>query len=68
MTMLTVNIKHNVYGEDRIYPACEKSKVFARIAGRKTLTAETIALIKQLGYGFELSRGDELKRILEKTL
>lgn len=46
---ITVQIKNN-YGTEAIYPACSDSQAFARIAGTKTLTRETIALIKTLGY------------------
>ncbi len=46
---ILVTIKQ-VYGEDKIYPACEKAEVFARMTGCKTLTARTIDYIKQLGY------------------
>lgn len=40
----------NVYGVDKIYPVCENGKVFAQIAGTKTLTTDTIAKIRKLGY------------------
>lgn len=40
----------NVYGEFRVYPACEVSKMFADIAGTKTLTDRSIRKIKELGY------------------
>jgi hypothetical protein len=46
---ITVEIKNN-FGNEAIYPACEKSRVFAEIAGTKTLTRETIEKIKSLGY------------------
>lgn len=48
---MTVNVTiKNIYGQDKIYPACEKSKVFAELAGTTTLTPASIALIKKLGY------------------
>lgn len=47
---ITVQVK-NVYGEDKVYPVCEKAKLFAEIAGTKTLTESTLKKIKQLGYG-----------------
>lgn len=50
---IKVEIK-NVYGNETIYPLCEAGRTFARIAGTKTLTRETIALIKQLGYSIEV--------------
>jgi hypothetical protein len=43
-----VNVK-NVYGNTLYYPACEKSKIFAEIAGSKTLTLDTIEQIEKLG-------------------
>ena len=44
--------KKNVYGVERVYPVCNKSKLFARISGNKTLLEEDRKLIKQLGYTF----------------
>ncbi len=46
---LIVQIK-NIYGVNRIYPVCEKSKTFSRIAGLKTLQSTTIDEIIKLGY------------------
>ena len=40
----------NVYGQDLVYPACSKSKLFAEIAGTTTLTPETLSKIMFLGY------------------
>jgi len=40
----------NVYGQDLVYPACSKSKLFAQIAGTTTLTSETLSKIMFLGY------------------
>ena len=40
----------NNYGNEVIYPICDDAQVFASIAKAKTLTAETIAAIKRLGY------------------
>ena len=45
---ITVEIK-TIYGVDKIYPACEVSRTFAKIAGTKTLTIETLEHIKSLG-------------------
>ena len=55
---LIVQIK-NIYGVDRIYPVCEKSKIFSRIAGLKTLQQPVIDEIKKLGYKIE-TRGEKL--------
>lgn len=46
---LIVEVK-NVYGVPRVYPVCDKSKGFARIAGLKTLSAEVMEEIKKMGY------------------
>jgi hypothetical protein len=42
--------KKNVFGVERIYPVCNKAKLFAAISGNKTLLPEVIELIKKLGY------------------
>jgi hypothetical protein len=55
---LIVEIK-NIYGVNRIYPVCEKSKSFSRIAGLKTLQPTVIDEIKKLGYKIE-TRGEKL--------
>lgn len=49
MNTITVEIK-NVFGNERIYPVCPQAKLFARLAGHKTLTRDTIDLIKKMGY------------------
>lgn len=43
-----------------VYPACDKAKAFANIAGTKTLTFETIQEIKNLGYDVCLNYRDKL--------
>ena len=40
----------DVYGKITVYPVCDKAKVFASIAGTKTLTDSTLMYIKKLGY------------------
>ena len=40
------------YGQRRIVPMDNTGKILAKIAGTKTLTAETIELSKMLGYTF----------------
>lgn len=51
---IQVEIK-NVYGKELIYPICASAKTFADIADTKTLTFETIQLIKRLGYTIEIN-------------
>jgi hypothetical protein len=53
---ITVKVK-TVYGNDLIYPVCEKAKAFVTIQGGKTLTSRTIGtLIDKLGYEIKLDR------------
>ena len=49
---LTILTKTN-YGTMTYYPACEKSKLLAEIAGTKTLTVDTLKKAYALGYRFE---------------
>ena len=42
--------KKSVYGNQLIYPVCNKAKLFANISGNKTLLPEVIECIKKLGY------------------
>jgi len=52
---LTVR-KESAWGNVRIVPVCETSKLLARLAGTKTLTDEAVRIAKELGYTFELER------------
>ena len=45
--------KKSVWGTERIYPICEKSKLFTRLVGQKTLDKSAIEIIRQLGYDFK---------------
>ena len=38
------------FGNQRIFPACEKAELFCSIAGTATLTDAAIKAIKALGY------------------
>lgn len=44
----------NVYGNETIYPVCDKAKTFASMVGQKTLTRDNIEHIKKLGYSVEV--------------
>ena len=46
---IKVSIK-NVYGNELIYPECDKAKAFAKISGRKTISEDHIELIQSLGF------------------
>lgn len=45
--------KRSVYGNDLVYPICDKAKLFAEIAEQKTLTPRVLMLIQSLGYSLE---------------
>lgn len=53
---IIVRITQN-YGTEVIYPACQNAFLFARIADTKTLTLDTIAKIKALGYKVTVQQG-----------
>ena len=57
---ITIEIKTQ-YGQTVAHPVCCKSKLFARIAGTKTLTLETLKSIKALGYEIEQLAPELLK-------
>lgn len=40
----------NVYGVQNCYPACAKSRAFALLAKKKTLSTDDLRIIKSLGY------------------
>lgn len=42
------------FGNERIFPVCEKADLFASIAGTKTLTRSNIAYIKALGFDVDV--------------
>ena len=42
--------KKSVYGQELVYPVCEKAKRFAILTGQKTLSPGAIFQIKRLGY------------------
>lgn len=60
---ITVRIR-SVYGIETVYPACDHAKLFARIAGTKTLTTHALRDIRLLGYDIEAER--EEPRILAR--
>jgi hypothetical protein len=46
---VTIEIK-DVYGQAKVYPVCDRAKIFAGIAGTKTLLPPDIERIQLLGY------------------
>ena len=57
MMKVTIQVK-NVYGEDKVYPVCSNAKLFAEIAGTKTLTVDTLQRMKWLGVEFDYAPND----------
>jgi hypothetical protein len=43
-----------VFGNETVYPVCETAKLFAKIAGTKTLSPTALSSIKALGYEIEV--------------
>lgn len=55
MTINSIKVKEkSVYGNVLIYPACDKSNIFAGLIGKKTFTTRELDLIKALGFEIEL--------------
>ena len=52
---ITIRADKN-YGVETFYPACDQSKIFARIAGTKTLTRNTLRDVAALGYQIEIEQ------------
>jgi hypothetical protein len=50
---ITVTIK-SVYGQDRIYPVCDKAKALTKLTGNKTLSKADIETIKSIGFSVEI--------------
>jgi len=50
---IQVTIK-NIYGNQLIYPVCQKAKYFAELTKTKTFNKNDINTIKKLGFEIEL--------------
>ena len=46
---IKVQIK-SIYGNQHIYPACDKAEIFCKLVRQKTLTENDVKNIKALGY------------------
>jgi hypothetical protein len=60
ITKITIEIKSQ-YGQTVAHPVCCKAKLFAKIAGTKTLTMETLKNVRALGYEIEQLAPEPLK-------
>ena len=56
-----------VYGETKVYPVCPKAKLFAKIAGTKTLTRGVLEDIERLGYQLELVVNPKYLELINNT-
>jgi hypothetical protein len=56
---ITVKRK-NVYGNDLIYPVCDKAEGLTMLAATKTFTPYHIQVIKALGYKVVIEREEEV--------
>lgn len=52
----------SVFGQLKIYPICGCAKLFAEIAGTKTLTARNVRQIESLGYNIQSSADTDWTR------
>jgi hypothetical protein len=55
-------IGRTVYGNELVYPACEKARAFAQLMGKKTLSPFDLKVIKEsLGYSVKIAGGSPHK-------
>lgn len=52
---ITIEIR-DIYGIRTIYPHCQTAKLFARLAGTKTITRHALETIRALGYTVEVKQ------------
>lgn len=64
---ITIEIK-SIYGVFRAYPVCYDAELFASIAGTKTLTRDTLRLIKKLGYTIQNQVGTDCNDLIEMCI
>jgi len=61
---IVIEIK-NVYGVEKFYPICDKAKLFASIAGTKTLAPSVLVSVSKLGFTVTLHQQDLLSFLKE---
>ena len=61
--VLVIKIQ-NVFGVQKIYPVNEQAKLFAQIAGTKTLTNVTLAYAERLGYSIVQEEAYNLEEVM----
>ena len=53
--IITIRIEKN-YGIETAYPACNQSRLLAKLAGTKTLTHHALDTIAALGYEIQIEQ------------
>jgi hypothetical protein len=53
--IITIKIEKN-YGIETAYPACDNSRLLAKLAGTKTLTWHALETIRALGYEIQIEQ------------
>jgi hypothetical protein len=46
----------SVYGNQAVYPACDTSRLLAKLAGTKTFTKSALDAIEKLGYAITVAQ------------
>lgn len=53
--LITIRVEKN-YGIETAYPACDNSRLLAKLAGTKTLTWHALETIRALGYSVQIEQ------------
>lgn len=55
--MSTITVKLiSQYGNERIFPICERATLFTELIGQRSFTLKDLKLIKQLGFKVEVEQ------------
>lgn len=46
----------NVYGKETVYPVCHTAQLLCKLAGKRTITTDMLAVIEALGYQVQVQR------------
>lgn len=65
-TAKTIRVEvRDVYGLPKVYPVCDKARLFAQIAGTKTLAQDDLRAIHHLGYSIEAATSAATKHVMQ---
>lgn len=54
MSQLSIQVTvRQAYGQERVYPVCDKAKLFASLIGGKIFSPDDLRIIGLLGYKIE---------------